>query len=518
MKKFLLAAVFCAAATTVNAQTLTIAAQSVPTAMDPHFHRANSNNALLRQVFDPMVDFDTRGQIVSRLAASWRIVDDRTWEFRLREGVRFHDGTPLQAEDVAFSFERLPRVPNSPGSFASAVRTISGVTIVDDRTLRITTSEPSPYLDAELTSVMILSRKLHANASTADFNTGRAMIGTGAYRHVAYVNGERLEAERNPNFWGQTAPWARVQIRFVTSAGSRVAALLSGDVDLIDGVPTQDVARLSADRRIEMFSTDSNGTAYLFPDAVREQAPFITDNQGRPLDRNPLRDVRVRRALSMAINRPAIVDRLLAGQGTPAEQFAPPIALGRIPDRPQVPNDIARARALLTEAGYPQGFRMTIHGPNGWFPSDAEVLQAVAQGFTRIGVTTTVEVLPTATIFSRATNRDFAMFMTTYASNLAAITLQQVVATRNNETRMGPFNRQHYSNPALDRVLGQALQTMDRTQRDALTAQAMTIAMDDVAVIPIFYLKASWAGQRSRVRYEASPSWYTNALHATPVN
>ncbi|MBR0673099.1 ABC transporter substrate-binding protein [Neoroseomonas soli] len=518
MKKFLFAAMFCAAATSAHAQNvLTIAAQSVPTAMDPHFHRANSNNALLRQVFDPMVDYDTSGRIVPRLAESWRIVDDRTWEFRLREGVRFHDGTPLHAEDVAFSFARLPLVPNSPGSFASAVRTVSGVTIVDERTLRISTSEPSPFLDGEMTSVMILSRRLHENATTADFNTGRAMIGTGAYRHVSYVNGDRLEVERNPNFWGAAAPWDRVQIRFVTSAGARVAALLSGDVDLIDGVPTQDVARLSADRRIEIFSTDANGTAYLFPDSTREQAPFITDHQGRPLDRNPLRDVRVRRALSMAINRQGIVDRLLAGQGRPAEQFAPPIVLGRAPDRAPIPNDVARARALLAEAGYPQGFRMTIHGPNGWFPGDAEVLQAIAQGFTRIGVVTTVEVLPTATVFSRATNRDFAMFMTTYASNIAAITLQQVVATRNTATRMGPFNRQHYSNPAMDRVLDEALRTMDRTRRDALTAEAMNIAMDDVAVIPVFYLKASWAGMRSRVRYDASPSWYTNALHATPA-
>jgi peptide/nickel transport system substrate-binding protein len=156
---------------------LIIAAQSAPTAMDPHFHRSNSNNAILRQVFDPLVDFDTSGRIVPRLAESWRSIDDLTWEFRLREGVRFHDGTPLHAEDVAFSFARLPRVPNSPGSFVSTVRTVSNVEIVDERTLRITTSEPTPFLDAELTAILILSRRLHENATTADFNTGRAMIG-----------------------------------------------------------------------------------------------------------------------------------------------------------------------------------------------------------------------------------------------------------------------------------------------------------------------------------------------------
>jgi peptide/nickel transport system substrate-binding protein len=497
---------------------LTIAAQSAPTAMDPHFHRSNSNNAILRQVFDPLVDFDTSGRIVPRLAESWRSIDDLTWEFRLREGVRFHDGTPLHAEDVAFSFARLPRVPNSPGSFVSTVRTVSNVEIVDERTLRITTSEPTPFLDAELTAILILSRRLHENATTADFNTGRAMIGTGPYRHLSYEQGNRLEVERNPTYWGGAVPWDRVQIRFVTSPASRVAALLSGDVDLIDGVPPQDVPRLKSEPRIAMFSTESNGTAYLFPDSARDQAPFITDRQGRPLERNPLRDVRVRRALSMSINREGIVDRLLAGEGRPAEQFAPPIAVGRIPDRAPIPFSLTQARALLTEAGYPDGFRMTIHGPNGWFPGDGEVLQAVAQGFSRIGVETRVEVLPTATFFTRATNRDFAMFMTTYASNLAAITLQQVVATRNPATRMGPFNRQHYSNPELDQVLLAAMQLMDRPRRDAETARAMAIAMDDVAVIPIFYPRVTWAGLRAKVRYDASPAWYTNANHATPAN
>ncbi|MXP64721.1 ABC transporter substrate-binding protein [Roseomonas sp. M0104] len=518
MRPFIIGFACCALSVAAHAQkTLTIAAQSEPTAMDPHFHRANSNNAMLRQVFDPLVDFDNSGKIVPRLAESWRIVDDLTWEFRLREGVRFHDGTPLRPEDVAFSFARLPNVPNSPGSFASAVRTVSEVKIVDGRTLRITTSEPTPFLDAELTSVLILSRQLHQNATTADFNSGRAMIGTGAYRHVSYQQGNQLSVERNPAFWGGTVPWDKVQIRFVSNAGSRVAALTAGDVDLIDAVPTQDVARLEADPRMAVFGTESNGTAYLFPDSARERAPFVTDNEGRPLVPNPLRDVRVRRAISMAINRQGIVDRLLAGQGTPAEQFAPPIAIGRIPDQPSIPHDLSRARALLAEAGYPQGFRMSIHGPTGWFPGDTDVLQAVAQGMNRIGIEARVEVLPTSSFFSRATNRDFAMFMTTYASNLAAITLQQVVATRNPAERMGPFNRQHYSNPELDSALEQALRTMDPERRDALTAQAMRAAIDDVAVIPILYLKVNWAGLRDRVRYEPSPSWYTNALFATPV-
>jgi peptide/nickel transport system substrate-binding protein len=307
-------------------------------------------------------------------------------------------------------------------------------------------------------------------------------------------------------------------MRFVSNPGARAAALLAGDVDLIDGVATQDVARLSADPRLAVFGVESNGTAYLFPDAARERAPFVSDRQGRPLDRNPLRDRRVRQALSLAINREGIVERLLAGQGRPAEQFAPPAVVGRAPGMPPLPLDPARARRLLAEAGYPEGFRLTIHGPNGWFPGDAEVLQAIAQGFTRIGVETAVETLPTATFFTRATNRDFALFMTTYASNVAALTLQQVVATRNPAAAMGPFNRQHYSNPAVDGPLTEALRTMDKERRDALTAEAMRAAIEDGAVIPVFYLKNNWAALRARVRYDPHPGWYTNALLATPVD
>jgi peptide/nickel transport system substrate-binding protein len=499
-------------------RVLTIAAQSAPTAMDPHYHRANSNNAVLRHVFDGLVDYDNDGRVVSRLAEAWRAVDDTTWEFRLREGVRFHDGTPLAPDDIAFSFARLPNVPNSPGSFASVVRGVTGVTTIDARTIRITTREPVPLLDAELTAVLILSRRLHEGATTADFNAGRAMIGTGPYRFTAYEQGSRFEAARSPDFWGPAPPWDQVRMRFVANAASRVAALLSGDVDLIDGVPTQDLGRLAADPRVAVFTTDSNGTAYLFPDTVREQAPFVTDRQGRPLDRNPLRDRRVRQALSLALNRQAIVERVLEGQGTPAEQFAPPVTLGRAPDMPPIPNDLAVARRLLTEAGYPEGFRMTIHGPTGWFPGDVAVLQAIAQNFTRIGVETRVETLPTANFFTRATNRDFALFMTTYASNLAAVTLQQVVATRNPDAGLGPFNRQYYSNAAVDQPLVEALRTMDTPRRNALVAQSMRAVIEDVAVIPLFYLKVNWAGLRSRVRYDASPAWYTNALFATPAD
>jgi peptide/nickel transport system substrate-binding protein len=204
------AAVGCFAAVAAPAQaqrTLTIAAGGVPTTLDPHARSSLQNNATSQQIYDALLDADARGALQPRLAEGWRLRDDRTWEFRLREGVRFHDGTPFEAEDVAFSFARVPK----DEVFASYVRGIAAVEMADPRTLLIRTREPNPFLDRELANIRILSRRVHADAKTADFDSGRLAIGTGPYRHVAYAPGD----------------------------GGRTSALFATPVDLTGGPGTQ---------------------------------------------------------------------------------------------------------------------------------------------------------------------------------------------------------------------------------------------------------------------------------------
>lgn len=498
-------------------RNLTIGMGGVPTGYDPHYHSTNNNNAQLRQIFNGLLDLDTSGRVFGVLAESWRVVDDLTWEFRLRENIRFHDGTPFTPEDVAFSIARVPTIQNSPGPFTTQVRPVTRVEVVDPRTVRLHTSAPTPFLDRDFAQVFMLSRRIHADAQLADFNSGRALIGTGAYRHVSLSLGERHEIVRNPDFWGPRPAWDRVVTRFITNQGARTAALLAGDVDLIDAVSAQDLPRLTADRRIAVFTTDSNTTAFMFPDAARDNPPHIADKQGNPLPRNPLRDLRVRQAISLAMPRDTIVERLMGGQGAPAEQIASRVLPDRVRDMPPLPTDLNRARALLREAGYPDGFRMTIHGPNGFIVGDADLLQAVAQALTRIGIETRVEVLPPATFFTQATARNFSFFFSTFTAPTAAVMLRQVVMTRDAARGFGAFNRGHYSNPAVDGPLEEALRTMDETRRNALTAQAMRAAVDDLAVIPLMYTRVSWAGLRNKVRYDAHPSWLTNALLASPA-
>lgn len=223
--------------------------------------------------------------------------------------------------------------------------------------------------------------------------------------------------------------------RYIPQGGSRTAALLSGEVDLIDYVPVQDVPRLQQDPRFSVFQIDSITFVYLAPDAMRESSPFVTDKQGKPLLANPLADRRVREALSLAIPRQQIAERLYSGLASPADQFAAPAAEHRLEGLSPLPFDAARARALLAEAGFGQGFRLTLHGPNGFFPSDDNLLQAIAQGFSRIGIEAQVQTLPPANLFTRATNRDFSMFMTYYSSYTSLIPLRNVVIAR---CRVGP--------------------------------------------------------------------------------
>jgi len=510
--------VMLAAVPALAQRTLTMATIAPPSALDPHYHNTSNNNQVLRQVFDSLVYFDNTGKLHPGLAVSWTPVDDLTWEIKLRPGVRFHDGTPFEAEDVAFTISRAPNVPNSPAAFTPYVRNIAAVEVVDPTTLRIRTKAPNPMMEWDLVFVLMLSRKVHGpEPMTADFNSGRLAIGTGPYRVTSFTPNERLEIARNPDYWGGAEPWDRVVTRYIPNDGARVAALLAGEVDLIDGVPYQDVPRLARDARISVFGADSITSVYMFPDSVREQAPYVSDKSGKPLAQNPLRDRRVRQALSLAINREAIVERLYQGQGRAADQFASPPAQYRLEGLQPLAHDPVRARKLLAEAGYPDGFRLTIHGPNGFFSGDDNLLQAIAQGFTRIGVETQVEVLPPATLFTRATNREFALFMSYLSSDTAINYMRQVVMTRDAARGTGPFNRQRYSNPALDGPAAEALRTMDKAKHAELTRQANRALLDDMGVIPLIYLRYNWAARADKVRYLPSHRGYTSAIWARPV-
>lgn len=483
----------------LHAQTLTIAVQQEPTAIDPHFHYTAPNNQMARHIFDNLIHTDARLQPQPGLAESWRVIDDRTWEFRLRRGVTFHDGTPFTAEDVVFSFDRVPRVQNSPGSFALFTRGKT-ITIVDESTIRITTAEPYPLMLNDLAMVAIVSRRAAASAGTEQFNSGSAAIGTGPFRFSAFRPGERVELTANDAYWGGRPGWRQVTIRLIRANPARVAALLAGQVDIIDHVPTTDMARLRGTAGLSVVQVPSSYIVFLSLDSNRDITPFVRDNDGRPLQPNPLRDARVRRALSLAINRDAIVARTMEGAAVPAGQLVQEGFLGFDPGLQPDPFAPARAQAILAQAGYPNGFQLTLHSPNDRYVNDARVAEAIAQMFTRIGVRTTLETYTRNTFFSRATSGgelgtpEFSIYLTAFPANGEALSaLTATLATQNLAAGLGTNNRGRYSNIRLDARLAVAARTTDGAARQRLLAETQRIAMEDVAVIPLHFQVNTWA-------------------------
>jgi peptide/nickel transport system substrate-binding protein len=502
-----------------SAQNLTMAVGAPVTSLDPHFHQLSPNSAVAGMVFDRLVNTDGQARPVPGLAESWQAIAPDLWEFRLRRGVRFHNGQEFTAEDVAFTFERVPNVPNSPSSFAIFVRPIRAVEIVDSHTLRLRTDGPYPLLPQDMTNIFILDRQTHQNATTEQFNSGQMAIGTGPYRVVSHRPGDRIEFERNDQYFGERPAFARVSYRMITNDSARTAALLAGDVEFIDQVPTADLARLRQDPRMAMSEITGLRIIYLGFDHARTDAtPFVTDNDGRPIAPNPLKDLRVRRALSMAIDRQAIVERVMEGSATPSGQFLPPGIFSHIPDFPPPRFDAEGARRLLAEAGFPNGFRITLHGPNDRYPNDGRIIQAIGQMWTRIGVRTTVEAQPWTTFVARAGRQEFSAFLVGWGSNPeGSHPLRNLVATANRERGWGASNRGRYANPELDRALEAALVEIDDARREQLLIAAQRLVFEDVAIVPLHIQTNIWA-MRRHLRHEARADETTRAQDIRPAS
>jgi peptide/nickel transport system substrate-binding protein len=482
-----------------------------PASMDPHFYNGTADKNVAAHVFDRLVEMSAAVTPVPGLALSWTPVSDTEWEFALRPGVTWHDGVPFTADDVAFTLARAGDVPNSPGGFAPVLRSIAAVRVTGPLTLRIVTDGPAPNLPIDLSNVAIVSRHAGEGATTAEYNGGKAAIGTGPYRFAGFAFESSVELVRNDRWWGPAQDWEHVRMRVIANPAARTAALLAGDVDLIDLPNPEDLPRLSASPQLRVVSAPGTRVFYLMPDTGRTgPSPFVTDAEGRPLPSNPLRDVRVRRALALAINQPALCDRVLQGTGVPTGQWMWPGAYSYAAAVGLPPYDPARARALLAEAGLPRGFRLVLHTADG--PNQAAVAQAVAQMWTRVGVATEVTVVPGAMFYSRANRHEYSMASGNWGSNSgeAGYLLRNVLGSA---PGWGPFNMGGYANPALDTLTREALATLDAAAREAILVRAVEMAMADEAIIPLYQAKNVWASRRG-VRYEARPDQRTVAMAA----
>lgn len=503
----------CTLTSTAMASDLTIGIAGSPTSMDPQFYVIGTNSAMARNIFDGLVNQNHRQQIKPALASEWSAVDDTTWHFHLREGVKFHDGSSLDAADVVASIARIELASeNSPSSFAPYVKGIASVTAVDPLTVEIKTDTAMPLLPNNLSRIAILPSEL-GNTPSSELNAGNGVIGTGPYAFVSWTPDSEIKLKRNDSYWGDAPEWDNVTFKIFSNASARVASLLAGDVDMIESVPPADIGTLRANDKIDVVSESSNRVMYLHMDQDRAESPFAKGPNGE----NPLRDVKVRRAVSLSINREALIDRIMDGEGVPAGQLVPEGYFGFTDDLKADAYDPEKAKALLAEAGYPDGFELTFHASNDRYPNDSLIAQAIGQMLTRVGIKTDIVTLPASVYFSRASNLEFSFIMGGAAveTGEASGVLGPLLETYGESAGRG--NRGRYSSAEFDQALQAARRTVDDTEREALLQKAMTIAMTDIGVIPVFFLANTW-GIREGLAYQGRTDSYTLAadIHTAP--
>jgi len=500
------------------AADLKIAVAADITSMDPHFFNLFPNNNMAEHIFDKLVQMDPDSKMIPGIATSWKPIDDKTWEFKLRKGVKFHDGSELTAEDVAFSIDRVAQIPNSPGPFVAYTKAIVGKEIVDPYTIRFKTAVPHPLMPNDLSTIYIVSKKVATGATTEDFNTGKATIGSGRFKFVKYVSGSNVDLVRNDNYWGEKPAWDKVTFKIIKNESARVAALLSGDVEAIEQPPTADLTRIKNDPKFTVTSKISHRVIYFNFDHLQRASPFITDKAGKPLDKNPLLDVRVRRAISKAINRPAIADRVMEGQAVPSGQLVSEKLFGNVPGLKAEAFDPEGAKKLLAEAGYPDGFNITIHGPSGRYVNDEKIVQAVAQMLTRIGVVSKVETAPMGPYSARASKQEFSFHMVGWGASTgeSSSPLRSLLATFNRDKGLGAVNWGRYSNVKVDYLIEQALQQVDDENRRFMLQEATRLSMQDLGIMPIHFQFTIWATKKG-VTYVPRTDEYTLAFQFKQV-
>jgi peptide/nickel transport system substrate-binding protein len=523
-------ALACGAA---QGQALRIGLASEPTSMDPHYHQAAPNDGLSAHVFETLVAADAGMKPVPGLATAWKPVSDTTWEFTLRQGVKFSNGAPFTAEDVIFTFCRVLNYPQAiAGSYANIARKIDKMEVKDGSTLVVTTKTPYPLLPNDLTRMWILWNGIaqhdkitfdpeHNCGVTGpwpkmeDFNSGKNAVGTGAYTLKSFVRGTAIALERNEGYWGKKPAWKEVRMTPVPGAGPRLTGLLAGDFDLIENPAARDLKRLDGDKKFKYVITPSVRVLFLQMDVGRNPSPQVQAADGK----NPLQDLRVRRAISMAIDRKAIAQRIMDGAATPANQFLPDGMFGALPHAPELKYDPAGAKKLLAEAGYPNGFSMTLAATNDRYINDAAVAQAVAQYLSRVGIKTEVNAITRSIFFPQRAKREFSFAMGGWGSDTgeASSFLTYWVTSLDKDRGLGTSNYGGFSDPEFDKVFRQAITTVDPAQREKLLQQSVHRALELLPSIPLHFESSTWAFRRD-IAYEGRADQLTLAASARPAH
>jgi peptide/nickel transport system substrate-binding protein len=480
-----------------GAQTLRWAAQNDILTLDPHSQNHATTNAILGHAYEGLTRYSSTYQVEPSLASKWTYISPTQVRFELRRGVTFHDGSPFTADDVLFSFDRI-RQPQ--GTMQIYVTGINEIKKVDDHTVDLILAGPNPILLRNIIDFRIMSKawcEKNRSTNVQDYKAkeenfaSRNVNGTGPYKITGWQPEQRITMTINNDWWDKpTGNIKEVVYTPIKSDPTRVAALLSGDVDLLTDVPTQDVARLRGDPKLKVVDGPEVRTIYLAPDIGSPELKY-SNVKGK----NPFADRRVRQALSMAIDREAIKRNIMRGLSIPAGIMVAPGVNGNTPDI-DVPTklDVEGAKKLMAEAGYPDGFEVQLNCPNNRYVNDQAICQAVVAMWAKLGVKVSLVAENMATFIQKVQNFDSSLYLLGWgvATYDAQYTLQSLIRTRTTGAD-GNFNFSRISDPVVDRLTDAMKGETDVGKRNAMIREALLRTRDEVLAIPLHHQVRPWA-------------------------
>lgn len=498
------------AASGAAAATLRWAVRGDAESMDPHAFAESVTHNVALLVHDTLVERDRQQRFVPALAARWTMLDAKRWRFELRPGVRFQDGTPLDADDVVFSILRAQQ-PTS--QYAVYAQPLGEPVRLDAQTLELRLHAPSPLVLHNVAQIMVMSRRwAEANRSTRvpDFKareeapSSRQAMGTGRYRLESREPGVRTVFVRNEAHW--SAPEGNVDrlvLLPIESDATRSAALVAGDVDLVQDIPPQDAGRLARDPALRLIEGPENRVLYLGFDLARDQLLY-----GSVKERNPLKDVRVREAFALALDAAAIGRSVLHGRAAPTRCFAVDAAACRAPEleSPQAP-DLARARRLMAEAGYGKGFDLTLDCPSDRYVLGRAVCSAVGGRLARIGVRIQVDARPKSVFFPKMFRYDTSFYLAGVGGSVTdpQLMMDMMLHGADAASKKGNGNFGRIADDGLDRLIDAAGRETDADARTPLIRDVQRRIVEQHYVLPLWRPVISWAA-RSRVRAVMTPA------------
>jgi peptide/nickel transport system substrate-binding protein len=517
MKQGMLGLLLCLAASAVTAKPLRIASANDPQTMDPHALALVYHTRVMPQIYEGLVNRDEEFRLQPSLALSWEAVDSKTWRFKLRPGVTFHDGSPFTADDAVFSIERALQ-PNSQR--AAQMRGVSGARKVDALTIDVLLQTPDAVLPTKLWLVAMMSRtwcEQHQVNKPQDYNAKqetyavRNAMGTGPYRLRRYEADVRTSLVANPAWWGRASHRGNVdeaEFLVIQSDATRLAALNSGQVDIVLDPPFQDVARLRQNTGLRLLETPDIGTQYLAFDQQRAELQG-SDVKGS----NPFKDLRVRRAVYQAIDMELIVRQVLRGQAQATGSYLSSLLDGYLPELDKrLPYDPAAARALLKDAGYPNGFTTSFDCVNVSFRQ--AVCQSIAAMLERVGIRSSLQTTPAALFFPKLTQATISLAEFGWSPGTDPWNVLQALVRSNDGSSAGAFNAGRYSNAKLDALIDAVRVEPELTRRRHLIGDALRLMDAELPILPLYRISQIWA-MRANVR---AVQWPNSVLELRWVN